>query len=219
MMQKKPRGRPPLPCDRISLTSKRCRDREAHPYMPYRCKCETRPKKPVKKVAVKKSPGRPRVVNWSRDGLPTQFVKLFKNADRQVRMKERHFIQEIAKQKKQQLLEFTRRNSGTLIEDLTPRERNELDKLLKINPTTFATLERFTKRVETWFDTQGERMNEVQNSRRPNRPTRKNPSFLNSLNSGLGTRPTRKDPSCNSRLGAYWRPTGKRQRRVPARFT
>ena len=36
---KRPRGRPPAPCDAISPTSKRCFDRANHPYPPYRCTC------------------------------------------------------------------------------------------------------------------------------------------------------------------------------------
>lgn len=49
---KRPRGRPPAPCETFSPTSKRCFDRVTHPYPPYKCAC-------IGTAAVSRPKGRP----------------------------------------------------------------------------------------------------------------------------------------------------------------
>lgn len=194
VITKRPRGRPPVPCERISPSSKRCRDREEHPYPPYRCACTTKPKKatvvknPLFVAPRRQPPGRPRLINWSRDGLPNQFVKVFKDAGRS---REKQYVRMAANSKKYQLMELTRGVSGLL----SSTEQAKLDRLLTSNPTTIGALDRFTKKVEA--------MDAYLSIKR---------------NRQLKSRP-RKDPSANTSLGAYWIPSSKRQRRAPTRFT
>ena len=142
-------------------------------------------KNPLYTAPRAKPPGRPRLINWSRDGMPTQFVKVFKDADRS---QERAYVKMASNSKKYQMRELAR--EGAAILSLTNRAR--LDTLMKTNPTTIGALYRFIRNVES-LDAQLSK--KIEGRRLTARP--------------------RKDPSANSSLGAYWTPADARRRRAP----
>jgi hypothetical protein len=146
-------------------------------------------KNPLFNAPRAQGPGRPRLINWSRDGLPNPFIKVYKDADRR---QEKAYVKLAANSKKYQMRELAREASDIL--SLTNQDR--LDKLLKTNPTTIMALDRFTRNVELLNAHLSKKMKEARPKHRP-----------------------RKDPSANSSLGAYWKPTEKRRRRAPARLT
>ena len=186
MSIRRPPGRPPVPCEKISLVSKRCYKRETHPYPPYRCKCEKKPTKCTQKmyttnplcvVERAKPPGRKRVVNWSGNGLPLQFKKLTNVEERK---KEKYRVRVLAGQRKHRLFDFTHTGGGRLHAWIPPTLEKRLVALLKANPTTSKTLDRLITSIER-----------IDGQLRLIQPK---------------TKKTRTDPALDSRLGSYWVP-------------